>query len=413
MKPPPPASATKAKAPLSVAEALGRILDGVTPTGLETVPLMEACGRVLAANVVATLTQPPFDASAMDGYAVRAADVTQLPATLALRGESAAGSAFIGRVGVGETVRIFTGAPVPEGADAIVLQENVIRDGSSVTVQTGRPDRGHIRPRGGDFKEGEILIAAGRRITARDITLAAAAGHATLAVRRRPEVAILATGDELVDPGTRPGAAQIVCSNPYGVAAMVAKAGGTPRLLGIARDTRESLTEKIAAAAGADVLLTIGGASVGDHDLVTPVLQERGMKLAFWKIAMRPGKPLLFGRLGDQRVIGVPGTPVSSLVCTRVFLVPLIRRLLGLESEDDAGLPAVLARDVEANGPRQHYMRAKLTPRAGALPTVATVASQDSSLLKVLAEADCLLVRAPNAPALPAGSEVTVLPLDF
>ena len=277
---------------LTVEEAIARILVGVAPLAPETVPLAAAGGRVLAAPVRATLTQPPFDASAMDGYAVRAADVAKLPATLAVIGEAAAGSGFRGRLGSGEAVRIFTGAPVPDGADAIVIQENTKRDGATVRVVDGKPDPEHVRPRGGDFAEGQELLATGRVRDARAITLAAAMGHATLSVRRRPVVAILSTGDELVQPGERPGPDQIVASNSFGLAAMVAGYGGAPRVLPVARDTKASLTACLDQAAGADILVTTGGASVGDHDIVAPVLRERGMDLDFWKIAIRPGKPL-------------------------------------------------------------------------------------------------------------------------
>ena len=315
---------------LSVDEALDRILDGVAPTPAEPVAIEAAHRRTLAEPLAALLTQPPFDASAMDGYAVRAADVAKLPATLAVIGEAAAGHPFSGSVAAGQAVRIFTGAPLPAGADAIVIQENTQRDGAKVTVREGSIDTGHVRPRGFDFREGETLLAAGRRLGPREVALAAAMGHGTLPVRRRPRVAILSTGDELVPPGQRPGPGQIVSSNHLGVAALAEAAGAEATLLGIARDTRESLDAYFAKAQDADIIVTIGGASVGDHDLVGPVLEARGMALSFWKIAMRPGKPLMFGRLGQARVLGLPGNPVSSLVCTRVFLVPLIRALLGM-----------------------------------------------------------------------------------
>jgi molybdopterin molybdotransferase len=399
--------------PLSVDEALSRILDGATPVGTERVPLAQAAHRILAEDVRATLTQPPFDASAMDGYAVRAADVAALPATLKLIGEARAGEGLSGTVGAGECARIFTGAPVPQGADAIVIQENTKADGNAVTVVEGTPDPVHIRPRGGDFAEGQVLLRPGRTLDARAILLAAAMGHGTLAVRRKPVVAVLATGDELVEPGERPGPDQIVSSNPYGLAAMIAAAGAEPRLLGIARDTRAALEEKVAAAADADVLVTTGGASVGDHDLVGPVLKSRGMTLDFWKIAMRPGKPMLFGKLGMQRVLGLPGNPVSALICGRVFLMPLIDKLLGRELSPSAALRARLTTDLEKNGPRQHYMRAVTARDPNGALIVTPQASQDSSLMSPLAASNALIVRAVDAPALAAGDEVDVLPLDF
>ena len=399
---------------LTVEAALARIVEGVAPlAGAETVGLIAAAGRILAEPLVARLTQPPFTASAMDGYAVRAADVAKLPAMLRVTGESAAGHGFAGALGPGDAVRIFTGAPVPDGADAIVIQENTRRDGDRVEITDGTLDPEFVRPMGGDFAAGATLLAAGRRLTARDVTLAAAMGYAALPVRRKPVVAILATGDELVLPGETPSADQIVCSNTFGIAAMVAAAGATPHLLGIARDARESLDAHVDQAAGADILVTVGGASVGDHDLVAPVLEARGMALDFWKIAMRPGKPLMFGRLGAQRILGLPGNPVSSLVCTRLFLVPLVRALLGLAPEPERTLTARTATALSANGPRAHYMRATSRPGADGGLEVAPVRSQDSSLLTPLAEADCLIVRPIRAPALDAGAMVPVLMLDF
>ncbi len=398
---------------LSVDEALARILDGAAPTHAVRVPLADAAHRVLAENLPATLTQPPFDASAMDGYAVRGADVATLPVRLSLIGEARAGQSFEGTVGSGQCVRIFTGAPVPSGADAIVIQENTRADGSSVEIVEGTPDPAHIRPRGGDFEDGQVLLQTGRTLDARAILLAAAMGQGTLAVRRKPVIAVLATGDELVEPGQQPGPDQIISSNPYGLAAMIAAAGAEPRLLGIARDTRAALDEKIAAADGADVLVTTGGASVGDHDLVAPALKARGMALAFWKIAMRPGKPMLFGKLGEQRVLGLPGNPVSALICGRVFLLPLIDRLLGRAVSPASPVRARLTEPLDRNGPRQHFMRAVTTrDETGALLVTPQV-SQDSSLMSPLAASNALLVRAVNAPALPAGADVEVLPMDF
>lgn len=399
---------------LTVEEALARILRGAAVIGdTRRHDLLSAHGHVLAEPLAATLSQPPFNASAMDGYALRAADVAQLPATLRIIGESAAGRGFDGKVESGEAVRIFTGAPIPTGADAIVIQENAIQEADSVTVRDGKQDLEHIRPRGGDFKAGDVLLPAGRKLTSRDITLAAAMGHATLPVRQPPSVAILATGDELVLPGVTPGQDQIVCSNTFGIAGMVRSAGGSPRLLGIARDTTDSLGGLIDQAAGADILVTVGGASVGDHDLVAPVLASRGLALDFWRIAMRPGKPLMYGRLGRQHVIGLPGNPVSSLVCTRLFVIPLVRALLGLEPEPASPIEARTAVGLAANGPRAHYMRAttRRTPDGDLEAT--PVHSQDSSLMRPLADADCLIVRPIQGEALAAGSRVPILMLDF
>jgi len=410
---------------LPVEAALARILDGASPLDAETVPISAASGRVLAEPLVARLTQPPFDASAMDGYAVRRADVAALPVALRVVGESAAGRGYRGAVGASEAVRIFTGAPVPTGADAIVIQENVRPgqdwrelarrelDTRTVTVHDGRPDAAHIRPRGGDFRAGETVLPAGRRLDARALTLAAAAGHGTLRVRRRPVVAILGTGDELVPPGTTPGPDQIVASNAVGLAAMVEAAGGVPRLLGIALDTETSLSDKFREADGADVLVTTGGASEGDHDLVVPALKAHGMTLGFWKIAMRPGKPMIFGHKGPLRLLGLPGNPVSSLICGRVFLMPLVARLAGRAADTIAARTAVLSGPLEQNGPRQHYMRASAVAGPDGALVVTPMTNQDSSLLTPLAAANALIVRPPGAPALQAGASVTTLDLDF
>ena len=406
-------SADASQPPLSVADALARILDGVEPLACERVAIAAAQGRVLTAALAARHTQPPFDASAMDGYAVRAADVARVPARLRVTGESAAGRGFGGTVAAGEAVRIFTGAPVPDGADAIVIQENTTRDGDIVVVGEAGLDPGYIRQRGFDFAQGQVLMQPAGRLNARQIMLAAAMGHGEVPVRRRPRVALLATGDELVLPGITPGPDQIVCSNPFGIAAMVEGAGGAARFVGIAKDTREHLKASLHEARDADIVVTIGGASVGDHDLVGPVLRELGMALDFWKIAMRPGKPLMFGTLGARRVMGLPGNPVSSMICTRVFLVPLIRRLLGLADQEFARRTARLMTDMPANGPRQHYARAVLETGADGEARVRPVRSQDSSLIATLAEADALIVQPPHGPKWPAGTRVEVLLLDF
>ena len=401
-------------APLTVAEARDKILLDVAPTPAEPIAIEAAHGRVLAADLVARLTQPPFDASAMDGYAVRSADLTGLPVTLDVIGEAAAGHPFGGRLAARQAVRIFTGAPVPDGSDAIVIQEDAERDGSRVVIRTSAVDRTHIRPRGLDFSAGAPLLAAGRRLGAREVCLAAAMGYGEVSVRRRARLALISTGDELVAPGETPGRAQIVSSNHLGVAAMAAAAGADVAFLGIARDLPESLAAHFERAGEADVLVTIGGASVGDHDLVAPVLTAQGMVLAFWKIAMRPGKPLMFGRLQQTRILGLPGNPVSALVCARLFLVPLLRALSGLPAQaEEAQLAARSAVALEANGAREHYMRATARRGDDGLALITPVRSQDSSLLSPLAEADCLLVRPVGAPAVPAGGLVSILPLDF
>ncbi len=394
---------------LAVEEALARILAGVEPLAPQDVTLRQARGRVLAGDVQAKLTQPPFDASAMDGYAVMASDVTATPVTLKVIGASAAGHPFPGSLGAGETVRIFTGAVLPAGADAIVIQEDADRAGERVSIRAGAKAGTFVRPRGGDFRAGQTLLEAGRRLTARDISLAAAMGHDRLSARRRPVVAMLATGDELVAPGTTPANGQIVSSIPDGLSGLIEAAGGDPFYLGIAADSMASLDRHLAQGEHADILVTIGGASVGEHDLVQRALAARGLDLAFWKIAMRPGKPLMFGRLGAQRVLGLPGNPVSAFLCAEIFLRPLISALLGHPAGARPMRRMRLAGAIEATGPRAHYMRAEQVGSGG---EVRALASQDSSLLATLARADCLIVRPPGSPALEAGAEVEVLALE-
>ena len=396
---------------LSVAEALARVTQGLEPLEPERVKLEQARGRVLAEDIAAHLTQPPFDAAAMDGYAVRAADVAVLPATLRLIGAALAGRGFDGEVKQGEGVRIFTGAPVPKGADTVVIQENTEVAPGVVTVKDAAPRR-HIRPRGQDFTKGEVLLRAGTRLGPRELMLAAAMNHAELPVRRKPKVAILATGDEVVPPGTALDRDQIVSSVPVGLAALIEAQGGEPMSLGIAQDTAESIVTLASTGKGADILVTVGGASVGERDLVSAALRSGGMELDFWKIAMRPGKPLLYGRLGNQRVLGVPGNPVAALICGLVFLVPMLHRLLGLREHGREPQEAVLGQALEANGPREHYMRATSTWRSGGERLVIPLAAQDSALMADFARADCLIVRPPDAPALAEGERVMIIPLD-
>jgi len=395
---------------LSVDDALALVLKGLAPLEAEHVPLAEAQDRVLATDLAATLTQPPFDASAMDGYAVRAADVARLPAILKVIGESAAGAGFKGCVGTGEAVRIFTGAPVPDGADTIAIQEYTEETGGTLVVKEAGSDR-HIRPRGQDFAQGEVCLRKGTQLGARALMLAAAMNHAELPVTRKPKVAILATGDELVPPGSEVGPDQIVASGGYGLAAVVSSHGGEAVRLGIAKDYSRSIVTLARAGAGADILVTIGGASVGERDLVASALQGEGLELTFSKLAMRPGKPVLYGRLGRQRVLGLPGNPVSVLVCAQVFLVPMLYALLGLAEARHPQPEAVLGAPLEANGSRQHYMRATSVWREDGERIVRPLPSQDSSLMAAFVEADCLIVRKPGAHALPEGTRVKILPL--
>ena len=389
---------------ISVAQALDHLFALAPVLGVEDVPLAEASGRVLARPLTARLTQPPFPASAMDGYAVRAADVAT-GATLTVIGESAAGHGFSGSVIAGKAVRIFTGAPVPEGADKVVLQEDVTRTSDSITLGADIGDSANIRPAGADFAEG-TPFAAPHLLRPAAIALLASMNHATLPVYRQPEVAIIATGDELVQPGETLGPDQIIASNALGLAALLREHGARPRLLPIARDTESALHLTFEMAQGADLIVTIGGASVGDHDLVGKVASDLGMDRAFYKIAMRPGKPLMAGTLNGAMMVGLPGNPVSSLVCGHVFLRPVIRAMQGLPR---AALPrqtAPLGRDIAANGPREHYMRARLEEGH-----VIPFERQDSALLTVLATADCLLVRPPHDPAQPAGTPVSIIRL--
>lgn len=400
---------------MPVADALANVLAGVMPLGPEQTGLRFAQGRTLSHALTAALTHPPFDSSAMDGYAVRASDIQVLPSTLRVIGEAAAGWPFGGTVGHGEAVRIFTGAPVPDGADAIVIQENTTAAHGHVTISEAAAKGDHIRPRGQDFHEGDAILTRGRLLNARDLLLAAAAGHAMLALVKRPVVAILATGDELVEPSDRPAAGEIVASNSYGIAALVEAAGGTAKLLGIANDDEGDLAAKIKDASCADILVTTGGASVGDHDLVRPALEAAGATLHFYKIAMRPGKPVFFGTrpgcAGTQRIVGLPGNPVAAMIGARVFLVPLIAALLGRTAATPL-VSAELTVPLAANGAREHFMRATLfTGHAGA--RVTPLANQDSSLVSAFAAANCLIVVPADAPAMSAGQRVSVMPLDF
>ena len=401
---------------ITVGEALRRVLASAeTPLGEEKVALEMAYGRVLARDLKALRTQPPFPNSAMDGYALRAADTASPPATLTVIGESAAGRAFAGALGPGEAARIFTGAPMPDGADAIVIQEDVEREGERIRLSAATPAGDNLRPAGMDFQAGEPLLPAGRRLTPRDVALAAAANHNALGVRRRARVAILATGDELVAPGGTLGPAQIIASNNFAVAGVVEACGGVAIDLGIAVDELGALNTALAQArdAEADVLVTLGGASVGDYDLVQQALVSAGMELGFWRIAMRPGKPLMHGNLGPLRILGLPGNPTSSMVCAILFLRPLLRALHG---EPDAGAdpsqPGRLAADLRANGVRQDYMRACLSRDAEGVLLATPVADQDSSLVKTMARADGLIVRPPHAPAAKAGEACRVIPFD-
>lgn len=395
---------------LEVDDAVALVVAGFAPLPAEVAGLETALGRVLAEDVRARLTQPPAAVSAMDGYAVRAADTAPTPRRLRIVGRSAAGAGFEGTIGAGEAVRIFTGAPLPEGADAVVIQEDTMTDGETVTPGAAAEPGRFVRPAGLDFGEGEVVLAAGRRLTPRDVALAAAANVPWLKVRRRPRVAIVATGDELAMPGEplRPG--RIVNSNGLLCAGQVRTFGAIPVDLGIAADDEEALVAAVTAARGCDLLVTLGGASVGDHDLIRPMLAKLGFDLALYRVAMRPGKPIMFGRLGDLPVIGLPGNPVSVGVGGAVFLRAVVDRLSGVEPVSRI-FPARLGRDLAANDARQDYLRARLVRDPDGTLVARPFDRQDSAMLRLFAEADGLVVRPPYAPAARAGDRVPVLPL--
>ncbi len=393
---------------ISVEEAVRRIVSSVAPRESEFVPLEDAHRRVLARDVIARRDQPPAPVSAMDGYAVRFADTDRAPVTLRVIGTAPAGHPFAGCVGEGEAVRIFTGGVVPQGADAILLQEDAESDGDRVTLRAPATPR-HIRKAGLDFRSGDVLVAAGRRLGARDLALIAAGDIPCVDVRRKPVVAFAATGDELARPGEAHRMGGIVASTGYGLAALIAAWGGCPRDLGIFPDTVEALQRIPEETIKADVVITMGGASVGDHDLVQRALAPKGFALDFWKIAMRPGKPLIFGRLNDKPFLGLPGNPVSGHVCALLFLQPLIAALLGLCFEQPFE-SARLGRALAANDSRQDYIRARLVRRDGEL-WADPFTLQDSSMQSALARADALIVRAPHAPAAAEGERVNVIRL--
>lgn len=395
---------------ISVEEARRRLLEPLQSLGAEQVALSEAVGRVLAEDVAARRTQPPFAVSAMDGYAVRAADVTAVPTRLRVVGAVPAGQAFAGTIGPGEAARIFTGAPLPAGTDAIVIQEDTERDGDMVVIRESSPAGRYVRVAGLDFREGDIHLRAGRRLTARDVGLAAAMNRPWLLVHRRPRIAILPTGDEVVMPGDPVGPNQIVSSNGLALSALISQCGGIPLHLPIAPDDSEALQQIAAAATGADFLVTTGGASVGEHDLVRDALGASGLTLDFWKIAMRPGKPLMVGRYRDTPMMGLPGNPVSSLVCGLLFLKPAIDRLLGLPTGEPSLARARLAVPLPANDRRQDYLRAALTRKANGTLEVRPFPVQDSSMMSLLSQSDCLVVRQPHAPPAAVGEEVEIVP---
>ena len=394
---------------ISVDEASEKVLAGVRPVGNEQVSVANALGRVLAEAVTARVSHPPADVSAMDGFACRAKDAAGAPTRLVIAGESAAGRPFDQAVTTGKAIRIFTGAVVPEGADCVVAQEEVVVVGSGVRLPKKVPAGNFIRRAGQDFNAGDVLLEAGKVLTARDIGLIAAANVPWLTVKRRPRIAILATGDEIKSPGDPLGPADVVGCNSLALAAFVQAHGGEPIVLGTARDTLESLRDTLAGARGADLLVTTGGASVGDHDLVKQAIGGE-VALEFYQVAMRPGKPLMFGSLGTVPVLGMPGNPVSAMVAAEVFLGPAMRVMSGLSGEVPT-LPAVLGIAVSHNDLRQDYLRASLSRDEQGRLVATPFEVQDSGVMSGMARADCLVVRPPKAFAGKVGDTVTIIPL--
>jgi molybdopterin molybdotransferase len=393
---------------ISVDEAVARIVAAFKPVESEDVAIARAIGRVLAEDAIAHENQPPSPVSSMDGYAVRLADA-RAGATLRVIGSALAGHPFQGKVGSGEAVRIFTGAGVPEGADAIVIQENTSAGADRVTINESAVANKYIRVAGLDFRNGDVLARTGTRLSARDLSLLAAGDIAQVKVRRRPRVAFVATGDELSLPGTPRKPGGVIASSGYGLAAMIESWGGIARDLGILPDTAEAIAQIPELAAGADLIVTLGGASVGDHDLVQSALGPKGFALDFWKIAMRPGKPMIFGRIGNTPLLGLPGNPVSSLVCAMLLLKPAIAAMLDTKYESEIFM-ARLARELPQNDSRQDYLRATLEIRDGEA-WADPFPVQDSSMLSVLARADALVIRMPHASAASIGAPVSLLKL--
>ena len=397
---------------MTVAEALQRVLADTPPLPTETVTLDEALGRVLTEDVIALRTQPPAAVSAMDGYAVRASDVANAPVTLKVIGEVLAGHPFAGKVGPGEAARIFTGGVMPAGSDTVVIQELTTKVISGIIIQKPVALARNVRAEGIDFARRQILLRKGRRLTDRDLMLAAAMNHPRLNVHRQPRVAVLGTGDELVAPGGTPKPGEIVYSNGFALAALARSNGGKVHDLGIVHDRIDDITTAVHRAQewGADILVTSGGASVGEHDLVQRALAAEGLELSFWRVALRPGRPMMHGRLGKMQVLGVPGNPVSSYVCAFLFLVPLMRKLAGRTDIEHLPQSARLGCDLRANDERADYLRAIIQGGANS-PLATPLPAQDSSLMTPLAQADCLLIREPYAPAAVAGSDCVILML--
>ncbi|WP_170446168.1 molybdopterin molybdotransferase MoeA [Ruegeria arenilitoris] len=389
---------------ITVEEARQLLFGLVAPMPEEQIALADAAGRVLIRDVKAERDQPPFAASSMDGYALKSAEVER-HAMFKVIGEAAAGQRFTGTVGPGQAVRIFTGAPVPEGADFVVIQENTDLRGDLLTITEEPGQKTNIRPAGVDFTIGDV-VSAPRVLSPEDLALLAAMNVPTVSVATKPQIALIATGNELVMPGETPGPDQVIASNSFGIKALLEKAGAHVRMLPVAQDTLSSLETAFGLAEGSDLVVTIGGASVGDYDLVAEASQRLGLEQSFYKVLMRPGKPLMAGRLGDAAMIGLPGNPVSAMVCGYLFLVPLVKKMLGIQTVDPILHQAILSEALPPNGPREHYMRARLESNG-----IRAFEDQDSSLLSVLARSNALLMRPPNDPARAAGETVSYLPI--
>lgn len=396
---------------INVADALKNVLGDIKQLGIEDISIAQAQGRTLGEDLKARLTQPPVAVSAMDGYAVRIEDLVTIPATLNLIGESSAGNGFDNNIKARQTVRIFTGAPIPKGANAIVIQENTIKSGDQIIIKERASTGTFIRPAGLDFKIGETLLTAGTLLNYRNIALAAAMNIPWIKVRRQPRVAILSTGDELVLPGEPIGTHQIISSNSIGIAALVSASGGIPINLGIAKDNPDSLTNMLEYLSGADMLVTIGGASVGDYDLIKQVLGEKGLNITFSRVAMRPGKPLIFGKIKGIPMLGLPGNPVSAGVTATLFLRPAINKMLGYTDNYHRTKTAILGRELNKNDKRQDYLRASLSTGSNGVLTATPFEQQDSSMLATFAQTQCLIIRAPYAESLSAGQLVEIMQL--
>jgi molybdopterin molybdotransferase len=396
---------------LAVDEALKSVLLGIKQLDYEQISIDQSLGRVLAIDLISRLTQPPSAVSAMDGYAVSVNDLATIPVTLKQIGESAAGKSFNGKILAGQTVRIFTGASIPEGANTIIMQEDTEKSAGGIIIKEAAPEGKYIRPAGMDFKKGQKLLKAGTRLNARNIGLAAAMNIPWIKVTRKPRIAILSTGNELVLPGEFVGQDKIISSNSLGLAAMVSANGGIPINLGIAKDDPRSLKNAVSQLSGVDMLITIGGASVGDYDLIKSVLSKEGLNITFSRVAMRPGKPLIFGNIFGTPMLGLPGNPVSASVTATLFLLPAISKMLGAEDSSHNTETAALGRDVKKNDSRQDYLRAKLAINKAGEKIVTPFARQDSSMLKNYAKADCLIIRQPFAVSLAKGEIVSIIPL--